>query len=151
MSANFLAEKRNMDCGEEDFEPSSLPHGKERNYGTKKNENRKKSIGKGVESVALTKRDIQMIQMMLDNSVQIILVPINSRLDGMDSRLDGIEIRLDKLESETAALKSGQVEIRKELKEMNRKISDTYDLALEAWGKSTENRTWLEKPFLMES
>lgn len=144
MSANFLAEKRNMDCGEEDFEPSSLPHGKERNYGTKKNENRKKSIGKGVESVALTKRDIQMIQMMLDNSVQTILVPINSRLDGM-------EIRLDKLESETAALKSGQVEIRKELKEMNRKISDTYDLALEAWGKSTENRTWLEKPFLMES
>ena len=77
---------------------------------------------------------------------------IDKRLDGIDERLDGVEGRLDKLEnrvdkldSEVSALKSGQLEIRKDLKALDRKISDTYELALDAWGQSTENRTWFER------
>lgn len=84
------------------------------------------------DKMALTNRDLQAIQGLLQ--------PINERLDGIDSRLDGMDNRLDRVESEASSLKSGQLEIRKELREVNRKVSDTYDLALEAWGKSTENR-----------
>ena len=62
----------------------------------------------------------------------------------MDNKLEPINSRLEKLESEVSGLRTGQVAIRKELKEVHHKVSDTYELALDAWGKSTENRTWLE-------
>ena len=45
-----------------------------------------------------------------------------------------------------SALKAGQLEIRKDMKELDRKITDTYNLALDAWGTSMENRVWLENP-----
>ena len=61
-----------------------------------------------------------------------------------DEKLQPINNRLDKLESEVSALKAGQTEIRKEIREMSKKVSDTYQLALDAWGVSTENRKWLE-------
>ena len=66
------------------------------------------------------------------------LQPINNRLDNMDSRLDSMENRLDKIESDVSVLK-------KEMRVVKDKVSDTYELALEAWGQSTENRTWLER------
>lgn len=114
--------------------------------------------------MALTNSDLRAIQGLLQ-PINVRLDGMDSRLDGIDSRLDGIdnrldgidnrlggvesrldkvENRLDKVESEASSLKSGQLEIRKELKEMDRKVTGTYDLALEAWGKSTENRKWLE-------
>ncbi len=55
----------------------------------------------------------------------------------MDQKLQPINNRLDKIESDISVLK-------KEMREVKDKVSDTYDLALEAWGQSTENRTWLE-------
>lgn len=55
-----------------------------------------------------------------------------------DEKLQPINNRLDKIESEVSALKVGQREIKD-------KVTDTYNLALEAWSKITENRTWLEK------
>ena len=70
---------------------------------------------------------------------------MDSRLDAMDSRFDRIENRLDKVESNVSSLRAGQIEIRKDLKALDDKVSETYQLALDAWGKSTENRTWLEK------
>lgn len=78
-----------------------------------------------------------MIDEKLDAKFDEKLAPINTRLDKMDSRLD-------KLESEVSALKVGQTELRKELKEVNIKVTNTYQLALDAWGTSTENRRWLE-------
>ena len=69
---------------------------------------------------------------------------MDSRLDKMDIRLDKMDIRLDKIESEVSALHANQIEFNKELKKLDRKVSDTYELALEAWGTSTENRMWLE-------
>ena len=56
----------------------------------------------------------------------------------MDKKLQPINDRLDKIESEVLVLK-------KETRVIKDKVSDTYNLALEAWGQSTENRTWLEQ------
>lgn len=80
--------------------------------------------------MALTNEDLQAIANLFDSK--------------MDQKLQPINNRLEKLESEVSGLRTGQVSIRKELREVNHKVSDTYELALDAWGKSTENRTWLE-------
>lgn len=100
--------------------------------------------------MALTKSDLQAIQGLL--------MPINDRLDKMDERfdrmdkrLDGMDNRLDKIDSEVSSLKSGQLDIRKDLKNLDRKVSSTYELALDAWGNSTENRKWLEKSITFKS
>ena len=93
--------------------------------------------------MALTNDDLQAIATLLQ--------PINNRLDKMDcrfdkmdNRLDKMDSRLDKIESEVSALKIGQTKLEKQIKEVNHKVSETYTLALEAWGTGTENRTWLE-------
>lgn len=112
--------------------------------------------------MALTKEDIQAISDLMDVKLQ----PVHSRLDNVDSRLDvmerrfdamdsrldtmdcrfdRVESRLDRLEFDVSGLKLGQREIRNTLKELDCKVSDTYQLALDAWGTSTENRVWLEK------
>ena len=77
--------------------------------------------------VTLTNEDLQAIATLMDSKLQ----PINNRLD--------------KIESEVSALKAGQRELKKEIRELKDKVNDTYDLALDAWAQSTENRYWLEK------
>ena len=76
---------------------------------------------------------------------------INTRLDNMDSQIGNINTRLEKLEADTSALKAGQNrivekqrELRQDIKKLDDKVTNTYDLALDAWGTSTENRNWLE-------
>lgn len=78
------------------------------------------------------------------DKVESRLDKMDSRLDKVESRLDKMDSRLDKLESQTQALQTGQTEIRKELKKVSDRVEDTYNLALESWGKSTENREWLQ-------
>ena len=80
--------------------------------------------------MALTNEDLQAIANLFDSK--------------MDEKLQPINNRLDKLESEMSSLRAGQISIRKELKEVHHKVADTYDLALDTWGKSTEDRNWLE-------
>jgi len=108
-----------------------------------------------VISLTLTNEDLQAIVV----SMQPLLQPIYKRLDGIDGRLygidvplnhiderlDGVDGRLDKLEIDMSAMKAGQREMRKDLKRLELTVSDTYTLALEAWGTSTENRKWLEE------
>ena len=111
--------------------------------------------------MALTNADLQAIASLISQNLEPLngrldkiedrlekvnsrLDKVDSRLDKIDSRLDKVDIELDKLNSQVSALKSGQIELRKELKEINIKVSNTYDLALDAWGTSTENRKWLE-------
>lgn len=65
-------------------------------------------------------------------------------LQAIAGLLEPIHCRLDKLESQVSALTVGQVEIRKDLKTLDEKVTETYNLALDAWGTSTENRKWLE-------
>ena len=78
---------------------------------------------------------LQALSDMMDQKLQ----PINNRLDNIDNRLDGMDNRLDKLESQVSALRSVQLE-------MHKKLSETHQLALDAWGTSFENRKWLENP-----
>ncbi|MFR3116256.1 MAG: hypothetical protein ACLTOJ_02065 [[Clostridium] symbiosum] len=70
---------------------------------------------------------------------------VEGRLDSVEQRLDRVEQRLDKLESDTAALKAGQLSLKKDIKVLEQKVQDTYELALEAWGKSTENRAMIQE------
>lgn len=94
---------------------------------------------------------LQAISDMMDKKLDERLSPINTRLDNMDSRLNNMDSRLEKLESDTLALKAGQNrivekqrELRQDIKKLDDKVTNTYDLALDAWGTSTENRNWLE-------
>lgn len=72
--------------------------------------------------------------------LNLILESVNSLKDDVKE----VNRRLDKMESEISALKAGQADIRKDIKKVDKRVSDTYELALDAWGKSTENRMWLE-------
>ena len=69
--------------------------------------------------MGLTNEDLQALASLLDKKLQ----PINDRLDN----LEGI-----------------QAEIKRELIIIDRKNSDTYKVALDAWVLGTENRAWLE-------
>lgn len=88
--------------------------------------------------------DTEQLLQAMSNMMDDKLKPVHDSLDKMDSRLDKVDSRLDKLESQTQALQTGQTEIRKELKKVSDRVEDTYNLALESWGKSTENREWLQ-------
>ena len=61
-----------------------------------------------------------------------------TKVQGMETEMQGMKKKLDKLSL-------GQLEIKKEIIMLNRKISDTYEVALDALGTSTQNREWLEK------
>lgn len=85
---------------------------------------------------------------MMDKKLQ----PINNRLDKIETDVSSLKTDVSslkesniKMEADIAALKIGQRELKKDMRVLKDKVSDTYDLALEAWGQSTENRTWLEK------
>lgn len=108
--------------------------------------------------MTLTNEDLQSIATLLEpiynhlEGVDNRLEGMDNRLDGMDSRLDGMDNqlnkmnnRLEKVESQVSALRAGQIEVRKEIKEVDIKVGLTYQLALDAWGTSTENRKWLEE------
>ncbi len=86
--------------------------------------------------MALTNDDLQAIAALIR--------PINNRLDSMDNRLDSMDNRLDKIESEVSSVKASQLELKKEVREIKHKVNDTYELALDAWGTSSENRKLIE-------
>lgn len=69
---------------------------------------------------------------------------LKSNVSNLKSGMQEVNNRLDKIESEVSALKTGQTDIRKDIKKVDKRVSDTYELALESWGTSTENRSWLE-------
>lgn len=68
---------------------------------------------------------------------------IKGELQDMKSKMQSMKEKIDKLSM-------GQLEIKKEIYMLNRKISDTYNVALDVLGTSAENRTWLEKGALIE-
>lgn len=68
---------------------------------------------------------------------------IESEIQGMKSEIQGMKTKIDKLSL-------GQLEIQKEIYMINRRISDTYNLALDALGTSAENRIWLENGTLVK-
>lgn len=62
----------------------------------------------------------------------------SEKLDLLLTKVQGMEKKIDRLSSE-------QTEILKEVIMLNRKISDTYEVALDALGTSSQNRALLEK------
>ncbi len=76
--------------------------------------------------MGLTNEDLQALASLLDKKLQ----PINDRLDRIEGRLDNLE--------------SIQAEIKRELIIIDRKNSDTYKVALDAWVLGTQNRAWLQ-------
>ncbi|MDE5699213.1 MAG: hypothetical protein K2I96_17705 [Lachnospiraceae bacterium] len=62
---------------------------------------------------------------------------MKSEMQGMKSDMQGMKEKIDKL-----AL--GQLEIEKEIYILNRRLTDTYNVALDALGTSAENRKWIE-------
>ena len=65
-----------------------------------------------------------------------------SEMQGMKGEMQGMKEKIDKLSL-------GQLEIKKEIYMLNRKITDTYNVALDALGTSAENRSWLENGTLI--
>ena len=79
---------------------------------------------------------------MSDNELLLAMSEMmDQKLQPINSRLDNMEHRLDKIEADVSVLK-------KDMRMVKDKVSDTYELALEAWGQSTENRVWLENSTL---
>ena len=68
---------------------------------------------------------------------------IKGKMQDMKSKMQSMKEKIDKLSM-------GQLEIKKESYMLNRKISDTYNVALDVLGTSAENRTWLEKGALIK-
>lgn len=75
----------------------------------------------------------------------------NEKLDLILNKVQGIEAEMQDMKTDIQGIKQrvdklalGQSEIQKEIYMLNRKISDTYNVALDALGTSAENRTWLE-------
>lgn len=74
---------------------------------------------------------------------------ILSEMQGMKSEMQGMKSEIQGMKEKIDKLSMGQLEIKKEIYMINRKISDTYNVALDALGTSAENRTWLKKGTLV--
>lgn len=72
--------------------------------------------------------------------VEAHLEKVDERLDRVEAHLAQVDNRLDKLESNTSSLKEGQLRHGRLLKYLTARVEETYQLALDAWGQSKENR-----------
>lgn len=70
---------------------------------------------------------------------------IKDEVQGMKTEMQDMKDEMQGMKKKLDKLSLGQLEIKKEIIMLNRKISDTYDVALDALGTSTENREWLQK------
>lgn len=68
----------------------------------------------------------------------------SEKLDLLLEKMGNLETRINQLDKKVDKLEVGQIGIKKELYMIDRQITDTYKLALDAWGQGVENRTWLE-------
>lgn len=70
---------------------------------------------------------------------------IKDEVQGMKTEMQDMKDEMQGMKKKLDKLSLGQLEIKKEIIMLNRKISDTYDVALDALGTSTEKREWLQK------
>lgn len=69
----------------------------------------------------------------------------SEKLDLLIADMQNMKADIQSMKGKIEKLSSGQLEIKKEMYMLNRQISDTYKVALDALGTSAENRLWLEK------
>ena len=72
-----------------------------------------------------------------------------SEIQGMKGEIQGVKGEMQGMKEKIDKLSLGQLEIKKEIYMLNRKITDTYNVALDALGTSAENRSWLENGTLI--
>lgn len=70
---------------------------------------------------------------------------MKGEMQDMKGEMQGMKGEMQDMKKKIDKLAVGQLEIKKEIYMLNRKIMDTYNVALDALGTSAENRTWLEK------
>ena len=68
----------------------------------------------------------------------------SEKLDLLLAEMQGMKSEIQSMKEKVDKLSLGQLEIKEEIYMLNRKISDTYNVALDALGTSAENRAWLE-------
>ena len=73
----------------------------------------------------------------------------SEKLDLLLAEMQGMKSEIQSMKEKVNKLSLGQLEIKKEIYMLNRKISDTYNVALDALGTSAENRAWLENGTLV--
>lgn len=61
----------------------------------------------------------------------------------MNGEINGFKDEMARMNGEINGLKNGQYSIRKDLRNISNRLEDTYQLALEAWGNTIENRELL--------
>ena len=59
-----------------------------------------------------------------------------TKVQGMENEMQGIKDEMQGMKKKIDKISLGQLEIKKEIIMLNRKISDTYDVALDALGTS---------------
>ena len=69
----------------------------------------------------------------------------SEKLELILEKVNCLDTKVSKLERKIDRLEVSQSETKKELYMIDRRIADTYKLALDAWGQGVENRTWLEE------
>ena len=73
-----------------------------------------------------------------------------TEIQSIKGELQDMKSKMQSMKEKIYKLSMGQLEIKKESYMLNRKISDTYNVALDVLGTSAENRTWLEKGALIK-
>lgn len=87
-------------------------------------------IGQCVEEIGRLKEGLCALQTELQE--------IRGEWNRVKERNHTLEDLSEKLESRTSAVQNGQLTLRKELNQITTQISDTYSMALDAWGKAYE-------------
>ncbi len=73
-----------------------------------------------------------------------------TEIQSIKGEMQDMKSKMQSMKEKIYKLSMGQLEIKKESYMLNRKISDTYNVALDILGTSAENRTWLEKGALIK-
>lgn len=73
-----------------------------------------------------------------------------TEIQSIKGEMQDMKSKMQSMKEKIYKLSMGQLEIKKESYMLNRKISDTYNVALDVLGTSAENRTWLEKGALIK-
>lgn len=65
-------------------------------------------------------------------------------MQGMKTDVQDMKKDVREIKQRVNRLEVAQADMKRELFRIDRKISDTYNLALDAWGQGVENKEWLE-------
>lgn len=73
----------------------------------------------------------------------------SEKLDLLISEMQSMKSEIQSMKEKIDKLALGQLEIEKEIYILNRRLTDTYNVALDALGTSAENRRWIEHGTLL--